>query len=331
MVNGNYNLDINLEKNIEVWARGELFPREYSLSRKIVSNFNEIKNAWNGTDEYLSLFSLREGFYMRFNSMVFDIDGKSGGTLEALEKLKAFREKFKFISRVYFSGVGFHVFTDFKEPIADKIVYKTFARNLVAKYGLETLVDMSCVGDVRRMLRAPTSINSKSNLMAGQVSLEEVFKVPYSNYTYIIEKGEKYPIEEFGVSLTERIPKEHLETKEGRVREWKDVYGQYPPCITTAAKSLDEEGELNHSERIHLAAFLIGIGKEDELIEHLKNATDFNERISEYQVNYIRENSIRSFSCKNASNSICGYVGMKSRCPFYPSINSFVDSLYREG
>lgn len=63
---------------------------------------------------------------------------------------------------------------------------------------------------------------------------------------------------------------------------------EYPPCIKHAIDVMNKGENLPHSARLMLATYMLAIGKPvDEIVEMFKNAPDFNERITRYQVEHL--------------------------------------------
>ncbi len=81
--------------------------------------------------------------------------------------------------------------------------------------------------------------------------------------------------------------------------ETEVVYsGEYPPCIKHAIKVLEDGENLPHSGRFMLATFLLSRGKSVEEIAPLfKNAPDYNEKITLYQLNNLSGASGTKYSC----------------------------------
>ena len=68
--------------------------------------------------------------------------------------------------------------------------------------------------------------------------------------------------------------------------------GEYPPCIKHAIKMLEKGENLPHSGRFMLATFLFGRGQTIEQIAPLfKNAPDYNEKITLYQLGHLSGSS----------------------------------------
>ena len=64
--------------------------------------------------------------------------------------------------------------------------------------------------------------------------------------------------------------------------------GEYPPCIKHAIEELEKGENLPHSGRFMLGAFLLSRGQSVEQIAPLfKNAPDYNERVTLYQLNHL--------------------------------------------
>ncbi|KAG2471659.1 MAG: hypothetical protein NPMRD2_1360001 [Nitrosopumilales archaeon] len=87
---------------------------------------------------------------------------------------------------------------------------------------------------------------------------------------------------------------------------------EYPPCIKHAIDVLDKGENLSHSGRFLLGTYLLGIGQTVEQIAPLfKNAPDYNEKITVYQLNHLsgRSGSRTGYICpscdKVKSNDNC--------------------------
>ena len=64
--------------------------------------------------------------------------------------------------------------------------------------------------------------------------------------------------------------------------------GEYPPCIKNALEVLEKGENLSHAGRFMLATFLLAKGQSVQQIAPLfKNAPDYNERITLYQLNNL--------------------------------------------
>ncbi len=299
------------------WTRGNNFPRDYGFHTGVIENIDDLNKRWGaGVNQYSSVFGLRQIAYMEYDEFFYDIDGKT--TEEAYPRYKEALDKLgDMVTRKYCSGRGFWLHIDSNDIVRGRDAYKLIARKLASSYGIDKISDTSVIGDVRRVSRLPSSINSKTGMyvtrLSGDESLDEIMWRVKNYVPYEAEvRRHNLKIEIEGV--------EPINERRELGGKW---VGSYPSCIINAERFLKDLGELNHPARLHLAAFLIQIGREEELWEYLKRANDFNEGISKYQINYLRANNILPYKCANASAEICPF-DVKQQCPFYPSINRFI-------
>jgi DNA primase large subunit len=95
------------------------------------------------------------------------------------------------------------------------------------------------------------------------------------NIMDIAEKINKLSAEKIGKSEIEEIPK--VMVKEA-----------FPPCISALYLAFSSGRHLSHVGRFALTSFLINIGMPPEsVIELFKNISDFNEKMTKYQVEHI--------------------------------------------
>ena len=91
----------------------------------------------------------------------------------------------------------------------------------------------------------------------------------------IAEKLKKLTLDKIGKMEMEGFPKTV-------VRE------AFPPCIDTLYKAVSSGRHLSHIGRFTLTSFLVNIGMPSEsVIELFRNFSDFNERLTRYQVEHI--------------------------------------------
>jgi len=89
------------------------------------------------------------------------------------------------------------------------------------------------------------------------------------------ERIKKLSIEKIGKTEMEGFPKVITQTA-------------FPPCIRTLYQAFSSGRHLSHIGRFTLTSFLINIGMPSEkVIELFKNISDFNERMTRYQVEHI--------------------------------------------
>ncbi|MBX5327948.1 MAG: DNA primase large subunit PriL [Candidatus Bathyarchaeota archaeon] len=91
----------------------------------------------------------------------------------------------------------------------------------------------------------------------------------------IAEKLKKLTLERIGKMEMEGFPK-------------NVVQEAFPPCIDTLYKIVSSGRHLSHIGRFTLTSFLVNIGMSSEsVIELFRNFSDFNERLTRYQVEHI--------------------------------------------
>jgi len=90
------------------------------------------------------------------------------------------------------------------------------------------------------------------------------------------------------------------------------VSTEYPPCIKHAIEVLEKGENLPHSGRFLLATYLLGNGQNIEQIAPLfKNAPDYNEKITLYQLHHLKGSSGSGTEYKCPS---CERVKSKDLC-----------------
>jgi DNA primase large subunit len=101
--------------------------------------------------------------------------------------------------------------------------------------------------------------------------------------------------------------------------------GEYPPCIKHAIEILEKGENLPHSGRFMIATFLLAKGKTVEQIAPLfKNAPDYNERITLYQLNHLAgtSGSGTHYSCPS-----CEKLKTQNLCFAIPECNDIINPL----
>jgi len=90
------------------------------------------------------------------------------------------------------------------------------------------------------------------------------------------------------------------------------VSTEYPPCVKHAIEVLEKGENLSHSGRFLLGTYLLGVGQTVEQIAPLfKNAPDYNEKITMYQLNHLKGSSGSGTKYKSPS---CERVKSKDLC-----------------
>ncbi len=101
--------------------------------------------------------------------------------------------------------------------------------------------------------------------------------------------------------------------------------GEYPPCIKHAIEILEKGENLPHSGRFMLATFLLSRNQSIEQIAPLfKNAPDYNERVTLYQLNHLAgtSGSGTQYSCPS-----CEKLKTQNLCFAIPECNNILNPL----
>ena len=101
--------------------------------------------------------------------------------------------------------------------------------------------------------------------------------------------------------------------------------GEYPPCVKHAIEVLEKGDNLPHSGRFMLATFLLSKGQTVEQIAPLfKNAPDYNERVTLYQLNHLAgtSGSGTQYSCPS-----CEKLNTQSLCFATSDCNNIINPL----
>jgi DNA primase large subunit len=107
-----------------------------------------------------------------------------------------------------------------------------------------------------------------------RLEVKELPKFP-SEIMEIAEKINKLSVEKIGKAEMEGFPKTIVETA-------------FPPCIKALYQAVSAGRHLSHIGRFTLTSFLINVGMPlENVIELFKNFSDYNERMTRYQVEHI--------------------------------------------
>jgi DNA primase large subunit len=101
--------------------------------------------------------------------------------------------------------------------------------------------------------------------------------------------------------------------------------GEYPPCVKHAIEILEKGENLPHSGRFMLATFLLSKGQTVQQVAPLfKNAPDYNERVTLYQLNHLAgtSGSGTQYSCPS-----CEKLKTQSLCFAIPECDNIINPL----
>ena len=99
---------------------------------------------------------------------------------------------------------------------------------------------------------------------------------------------------------------------------------EYPPCIKHAIEVLEKGENLSHSGRFMLATFLLAKGQKVEQIAPLfKNAPDYNEKVTLYQLNHLSgKNSTTEYKCPS-----CEKLKSQDLCFAIPECDNIINPI----
>jgi len=103
------------------------------------------------------------------------------------------------------------------------------------------------------------------------------------------------------------------------------VSTEYPPCIKHAIEVLDRGENLPHSGRFMLATYLLAKGQTiDQIAPLFKNAPDYNERVTRYQIEHIAGTSGKriKYSCPS-----CDKLKSENLCFEIPECNGIINPV----
>lgn len=107
--------------------------------------------------------------------------------------------------------------------------------------------------------------------------------------------------------------------------EYVIVSSDYPPCIKHAIEVLDRGENLPHSGRFMLATYLLSKGQTtDQIAPLFKNAPDYNERVTRYQLDHIAGSSGKGtkYSCPS-----CDKLKSENLCFEIPECNGIINPI----
>lgn len=283
------------------------FPRGMHIPRSEVHDVNGyviLAKFSKNKPDYTTVYSNWEQQNKIASAIFLDIDGS-----DMVDSLKFITSNWEVLDRlgagiISTGGHGYHIYIPIKPVKIDLKESTDFITDLLK--GGKDYIDKQTVGDWNRLGRLPFTINNKSGKLSKPIK-----DMQYTALTEQLSKilAEVHGISKYSFTTTIKPPKEIVS------------YGIPPPCIMYLLDLLRTSHYLNHPQRIHLVSFLKDILKRDELISLFRLAEDFNEQITSYHVDYIKERNLKPYGCDKAkTNGICPFPLQQEICPYYPSI-----------
>lgn len=306
-----------LEKFAEVqkWLR-DGFPREMGLYRGLAVSSGDIFTyliSQKYVDCYASLFSYSQIDMKVYDAVFLDIDG----SYSDLKKVIDILDREGLPRTVYFSGRGFHVFCYFQPT---RIVnYNWRVRQWASEVGLigeEKLVDVNVLGDARRMVRIPYTINSKTGLYCIPIDEDDDYE------TILKNASDEHYVKKIKIEysdLGERLLK--YPERQKNVNHVNSEMNDFPPLPLCISKIVDEmivRRHLEHEKRLLLGTFLLKFMDVQRAAKVFNILDDFSESYTEYQLEWLKKNNYQPFSCKRIKEELKLCNG--ERCIYYPFI-----------
>lgn len=325
-----------LRQIINEWLRvnelgKRVYPREVGLKRRVVEDEVDLygylnENKW--TDCYSAIFSNWQIVNREFDTIYLDIDCHDCVDFDEMfeksyEKLCIVKEKID-VSRAYWTGRGFACYIDFDLTHIEN--YGVAVRKLIEEKSLFEYVDRQVTGDIRRVARIPSTVNSKSGLKCVKIDVE----ASKDEILNSVKKGEHMEYDVVKNNDVVDILKKYdcKDGKEKKVELKKCNLDVLPDCIKRGILKLAEHGELEHSWRVVIAIFLLktwGYERTKKLFELF--ASDYDERKTEYQLKYIGNKGYKCYSCKKLKlMGICEYDDLKE-CAFYILTDGWLERM----
>jgi len=337
----------------DIWLdflRGTGFPRDLGFYNRIkVNSFEEmvklIRENNGKRNIALQIYSDEQIEKGEIDTVFLDFDIKRGddvskGTLEECKReAEELRERFG--GRLYFSGYkGFHLYIDIPPVVLNKnlsrVLREWVSRNIASEY-----LDLSSVGDKRRIARVPYTMHMESGaymvpVRAGDSLNDVLFRA--------ISGGE---VDSVGVVRNKSVAEELLKIKEelddcvqssnngnsnnNREGALRLLSKELPPCIREFLGELNANGELDHYKRFQVAVFLLRCGfTVEDVVKVFMKAQDFNEYKSRYQIEYFKRRDMKMFGCRKAKQMGMCPLETPELCPYYDSPNRILRLMNNE-
>ena len=129
------------------------------------------------------------------------------------------------------------------------------------------------------------------------------------------------------ISIPETF-KERVDDLTALAKKFSDtvtISTEYPPCIKHAIEVLDRGENLSHSGRFMLATYLLAKGQTiDQIAPLFKNAPDYNERVTRYQIEHIAgiSGNRTKYSCPS-----CDKLKSENLCFEIPECNGIINPV----
>ncbi|MEM4833938.1 MAG: hypothetical protein QW794_03050 [Thermosphaera sp.] len=265
---------------------------DHALGAAFLSEWKGKENVYISTAFYDVEAKLKGYAYLYYD---FDSDADPGKAIEkGLEFSRSLRKKYGVDPVTYLSGFkGLGVIIPLKKYV-DWEAYKALWQALVQPYSFKGILDTKVL-DPRRLHRIPWTENIKGgerrmsklvDLGGREVSPKEF---DWDNYEPLSPDSVVIYRVELGVKPPKTIFVSAEPTKELPPRiEELDASPAVPPCIKNILITMKKAGDADHYARLVLVWYLrwVGFTPEDVVEFFARHASDFDEKVTRYQVEY---------------------------------------------
>jgi len=244
-------------------------------------------NLYNGKKNlYKSLYRVTNNGYL-IDKIFFDFDGEKSHY--ATKKFTKFLHNDNIAFKVHFSGRGFHIFIPviIKEKITDyKLSIRELQKAILDTYNLLKYCDPHVIGDIARVVRIPNTFNLRANRYCIPLRYNDIIDLSYEEIRELAVKQRwiiDYAVKGKKLELKNVKKKEHKEYDNHVI-----IVEGVEPCINRIL----EKRNPTHDERFLLVLHYKELGENmNQIVERFKklNWSDWNERITRYQVQHIFE------------------------------------------
>jgi len=238
---------------------------------------------------------------------------------------------------VVFSGSkGFHVYVPFKPTLLQN--YREAIIEWLKDKNISKYVDIQAI-ESNRVTRVPYSINSKSKkicMILGtdhtRFSLQSILDGSCVD-ELVMPHNENLGeiLREFDRRVKSFSAGKGYEFVIGSESNIFSKFDYYPQCMQILVQEALEGTDLGHLERLEMGKFLLHVfgGNVDKVKSYYKKMSDYNERKTLYNLNYIIRKNLKMLKCDNMKQEgLCPFANQQE-CPFNPSINHYF-SIERE-
>ncbi len=319
-----------------------IFPREIGVPNPLQKNsfYRKEINSLRELHRYLVLMTgSKKGVYVSLydtnveitiDKFVFDIDCKTNlkkafeDTITLVDRLE---KKSIPCSVVFSGGKGFHVYGLLKPKKLSRDIATYYLTHLQRELSEEIkTVDTHLIGDTRRMIRVPNTLNDSRYCTPLPINFKEMSPGEILNYSTSIRTHRLYftygklrPIQELvNVSFSRKVdnktqniaPQDMM--KVSSIPDIDILKELIRPCVFEAIVKPNPP----HMIRLNLVSELMFLGfSEDQVLEIIKNLDweDFDERATKYQIKKIFEKKLKP--CSNSK--LCEILGCNTNEGYY--------------